>query len=460
MFKLFSKDEVVSAEVAVSQEAVKAPMDSEKIARAIRSVADFGSLECADLPEEVIDALSYLAEKMTLNSKNNLSQSVDLSMQSSDIMAAVSGIVIAIRDVEKRSRGIKDAIGGLDNTIEQITHFSNSSVESMTSTATISDESSDAISEVLASSEDISSKMTDIAGRVEALTLTTDQIGGFVKIVDEIAQQTNLLALNATIEAARAGDAGKGFSVVANEVKSLAEQSQKATEDISSRIANLLAEVETISTSVKDMSEAVAGSLSITNDAHHKISDVSSHVRENVTRMEEIAHNLNEQAASTSQIAQEVDNVSAKVSDASVKANRVAKLAGETGGIVVQHLNALEAQNIKNYVLYRAKSDHFLWKKRLAEAFLGIEALSPAELTDHHACRLGKWYDSISDAGIKNNSNFKALEEPHSEVHKYGKLSAEFYVKGDIVSAEAEFANMEAASDQVIGLLDKLIGEM
>ena len=77
----------------------------------------------------------------------------------------------------------------------------------------------------------------------------------------------------------------------------------------------------------------------------------------------------------------------------------VATLAGSTSDIVLDELEMLGQQNLKNYVLYRAKSDHFLWKKKLAEAFLGIQALGADELADHHSCRLGKWYDNIAEGG-------------------------------------------------------------
>ena len=75
--------------------------------------------------------------------------------------------------------------------------------------------------------------------RITELSEAGARIGDVVKLITSIAEQTNLLALNATIEAARAGDAGRGFAVVAQEVKSLAGQTAKATEEISSQIANM-----------------------------------------------------------------------------------------------------------------------------------------------------------------------------------------------------------------------------
>src|SRR3546814_19861251 len=75
--------------------------------------------------------------------------------------------------------------------------------------------------------------------RIQALAATAQQIGDVITLIQDIAEQTNLLALNATIEAARAGEAGKGFAVVASEVKSLASQTARATEEIRSQIEEI-----------------------------------------------------------------------------------------------------------------------------------------------------------------------------------------------------------------------------
>lgn len=155
---------------------------------------------------------------------------------------------------------------------------------------------------------------------VSGLATAAQKIGDVVKLINNIAEQTNLLALNATIEAARAGDAGRGFAVVASEVKSLATQTAKATDEISSQIA----EVQGTTTSAVTVIEAISQTISRINEISAAIAasveeqasvtqSISSNMQVAAKGVTDINSNMNDIAQAT----RSVDESTRKVRDAS-----------------------------------------------------------------------------------------------------------------------------------------------
>src|SRR5260221_3917978 len=128
--------------------------------------------------------------------------------------------------------------------------------------------------------------------RIAALAETSRRISDVVALIHDVAAKTNLLALNATIEAARAGDAGKGFSVVASEVKGLAAQTAKATEDIGNHVARIQAETAEAVGGIKGLAETVG-------QMNQLSADISSAVAQQDGATADIARNVAELAGGT-----------------------------------------------------------------------------------------------------------------------------------------------------------------
>jgi methyl-accepting chemotaxis protein len=195
--------------------------------------------------------------------------------------------------------------------------------------ATAADELSASVAEIgrqVAQSADIAGLAVEDArhtdATVQALSESAQKIGEVVVLIQDIAEQTNLLALNATIEAARAGEAGKGFAVVASEVKSLANQTAKATEEIGAQI-NQIQDATKLSV---DAIRKIGATISEISDI---AATIASAVQEQGAATQEIARNVQEAARGTGEVSNNIGGVKEAAAESGSAASQVLSSAGE-----------------------------------------------------------------------------------------------------------------------------------
>ncbi len=190
---------------------------------------------------------------------------VDMSEQvKSATEISVGDIVTQAEQLRERSDAMRAALVDAGGEADSANEATARTLENTERTAGLASELNDAIGEVAEQiargdtlARDAVSQAAASRDGVEALTEAADQIGDFVGIISGLAEQTNLLALNATIEAARAGEAGKGFAVVASEVKTLAEQTNKSTTEIAERVQAIQARTGEAATAIGAVADAI-----------------------------------------------------------------------------------------------------------------------------------------------------------------------------------------------------------
>ena len=165
---------------------------------------------------------------------------------------------------------------------------------------------------------------------------SSEEIATVIKLINGIAEQTNLLALNATIEAARAGEAGKGFAVVASEVKELAQETARATEDISKR-------VEAIQADTAGAVDAIGRISTVIGEINDFQATIAAAVEEQTATTNEMNRNVAQAASGTQGIAAAISGLAAgtqetnqRVADAQRAAGELARMSGELQSAVAR----------------------------------------------------------------------------------------------------------------------------
>tara|TARA_R110002049_G_scaffold22908_3_gene81396 strand:- start:677 stop:2320 length:1644 start_codon:yes stop_codon:yes gene_type:complete len=240
----------------------------------------------------------------------------DINDHAGEVLRTSNQVASAMGHINEHVGVLNDSTSTSAASVEELTVSINHVRDNAEETLRISEESADAAREggtVVRRTADGMLETADsvraAADAVKRLGEQSNAIGGIVKVIHEVAEQTNLLALNAAIEAARAGEQGRGFAVVADEVRKLAERSAQATREITDKISAMQ---QSANAAVSDMDRVVAKVGSDSELAHaagDAIARIQDGARQVVAVAQEITHALREQAQASDTLASQIESI-------------------------------------------------------------------------------------------------------------------------------------------------------
>ncbi len=381
----------------------------------------------------------------------------DLSFTAADIFSSMEKAENSIARQQQETDQVATAMNEMTATVEEVAR---SAAEASGAAQSALEASNEGLSIAQVAREDIQILVEKVGNASEVISRLEEEssnIGVVLDVIKNIAEQTNLLALNAAIEAARAGEQGRGFAVVADEVRTLASRTQESTQEIEEMISRLQAgvrdSVAVMQVAVdrgQEGSEQVGRTLSALDtilQAVNTMSDMNSQIATAAEEQTAVANeinqnivNINEQGVTTAADAEAARKACEKLADFS---NRLQDL--------LQRLD-IQAASLD---LSAAKAAHLNWKTRLRAFLDGKEALSMDEAVSHRHCKFGKWYYSEGLQNFGHIEAMRAVEKPHEELHEMIRTIIEYKERGQMDQAEQAYRYVSNISDEIVRLMDE-----
>ena len=306
-----------------------------------------GDLSASDIKVKTTDEVGTLARALN-TMKGNLNEMIGNIRRSSDSMVSAtselsnsSGQIVNGADTQSaQTSQVATAMEEMSATVIEVARNSQGASDAAGDTQQIAVAGGDVVRRAVDGMMTVANTVKESAETVEALGKSSDEIGAIISVINDIADQTNLLALNAAIEAARAGEQGRGFAVVADEVRKLAEKTTKATTEIADMIKTIQADTKGAMTSMHEGTSQVEEGVQLASEAGESLQQIVSSVDRVTDMVRQIATAAEQQSATSDEISNNITSI-ADIAGENSDGVRNISSAAEDLNKVAEDLNSL-----------------------------------------------------------------------------------------------------------------------
>ncbi len=284
----------------------------------------FTTLERGELKEEckITDENNFLKDiynKILMTLRETM---LKISSVARDVTQDVSSLAEKINTIDA---GAKDQLSQIDHVASATTEMSQTIIdvaknasfasEAAKEATSIANKGKDTVKKAVDAIIGIAESVRESSGTIEELGKSSQEIGEIVAVINDIADQTNLLALNAAIEAARAGEQGRGFAVVADEVRKLAERTSKATGEIAEKIKAIQVKSEASVEAMEKSSRDAEGGVTLADEAARALEEIVTATQKAMDMIQRIAVATEEQSSASEEIAQNMETITGYINN-------------------------------------------------------------------------------------------------------------------------------------------------